>query len=133
MYFQLKSIKMFNFFDYLFYRICRYYEKHKEDSPMFSGIALLSLIQSVNLFILYGVICLIFNYRPSHIKLIAIGTCFFLVLFNGFRYYKFTYPILKEKWQNEEPKIQKRKKRFLIAYIVLILILTFILSTRNMW
>ncbi len=119
---------MFKFFDYVFYCVCTFYYKNNDSSPIFAGLAVLSLMQVINIFTIVALIFHLLKYTPNHIKLIVGCTCIIVTVLNGFRYNKFNYNILNERWKDDNSKIQKKKGTFVVLYLLLTIPLAFLIG-----
>lgn len=112
---------MLQFFDYLYYRACEFYRKNDKEDPAFafSGIALVSATQGLNIMSLLFSFYLIIHKTFHFGKLEAIALAIILLTFNIIRYNRIGYGLLNDRWKNEDEKIKNKKKSFVIVYIVL--------------
>ncbi len=111
-------------FDYLYYRTYDTYQrKWNENMPKLYAIALVSLMQSFNIFILPFVLELfsLIDLEENGINEYYFGGFVFLpIIFNYIRYTKFmTFQKMESKWEKENERVRKRKDWNLIVYIVL--------------
>lgn len=111
-----------NFFDYIFYRVCKAYSKSKDSSPEGTAMVVISMMQGLNIIsceFIYEVITQ--NKNPlSNYVLVGMGVL--LMIFNYTRYiYKEdrSYKILSERWVNE-PKVLKVKNGILTTLYIII-------------
>jgi hypothetical protein len=126
-------------FDYIFYRVSRFYKKWEDDTFYFYGIGLVSLLQ-LSYFVL---ILLLFAFLSSDINYLLFekgkgenfltsGVVFPALLFfalNLVRYLKVKpYEILDSKWGEEHESRQKRRKYELIFLFIISIGLTVSLS-----
>src|SRR5438477_11071198 len=100
---------MWTFFDYAYYRICKFYYENRDSGARFGGLAVLSVIQFLNIFIVFWVICFLLRFTIHNNKLIVILGYFVIVVLNGFRYNKLNYDVLDAKWKDEDVRTQKKK------------------------
>jgi len=113
------------FFDYLYYSFRTLYSKAKEDGSGISALAVVALVQNLNIFIIYFLYCLISETKAHVSKLIIVGLYFFFLILNGIRYSKLDPGIIKEKWEKENDKQKIKLRIFLLTYVVLSFILCF--------
>jgi|KBSSwiStaDraftv2_1062776.scaffolds.fasta_scaffold2908305_1 amino acid permease len=109
-------------FDYAYYRFCRFYIKDSESSARITSLALLSLIQTLNIFSVIVVFGL-YKYFLSNVKVAVLVTYVTLLILNGIYYNKHNYDVLAEKWKNEDESTQRRKGFYVQAYVGLSLLL----------
>jgi len=119
---------MIAFFDYVYYRLCVFYNKSGENrSYKISGLVLLSAIHTFNLFFVVQLICVSFHYWPPINKYFAVIPYFLLIIVNGFRYNKLNYDLLKERWGNEDSKAHQQRGIGVFLYIILSVIVVIIM------
>ncbi|HEY2347797.1 MAG TPA: hypothetical protein VGH64_02215 [Puia sp.] len=91
---------MMYFFDNVFYHICRVYTNKKDNSPEASGVIILSLVQTFNIFTLLILYSFYFNNKSVVNKPLAVILVTGLCVLNYIRYiYKDSrnYSVLKEE------------------------------------
>lgn len=121
-------ISMLRLFDYVYYTICVFYDKNRGSSPGVTALLIIAMLQFFNLFTLLFLIEIILSQKIS-INNLTIVTCGLLLLvWNGFRYNKFNYDILKEKWKNETTTQKKKKKNYVLFYLILSVVSVFALA-----
>jgi hypothetical protein len=118
---------MLTFFDYVYYRVCVFYDKNKQNSPGVIALFILSTVQIVNLLTVLFLADILFGIRMVPNKIALIIICALFLFINGIRYNKFNYQVLKEKWHQETPASNNRG-RFVFLYIVLSFLTVFILA-----
>jgi hypothetical protein len=111
---------IFNFFDYIYYRTYSAY-KNLDDMPSLYALALISLMQQFNVFIVLFTINTFFNLELEHVNTYVIYASFFVFIIpNYVRYTKFkSYKQLDEKWSNEAKNKKVLGSVAVILYIVL--------------
>src|SRR5437773_2188345 len=122
---------MLKLFDYMFYRFCKFYYESGSSSPMFGGLFLLSLMQLLNVFSFVVLVSLMLNFNVINNKLLFAAYYLALVILNGFRYNKFNYEILNERWKNEDKNTQKKKKTAILIYFIVSVLLVLGLMFRK--
>jgi hypothetical protein len=126
---------MLHFFDYVYYKSCQFYDKHGEGSGAgISGLAFLSLIQFLNLLSVVTVFWLIFPYEfilTTGDKILGAFVYIVIIFINGIRYNKLNYDILKERWDNEDKKNQRKKQIGVISYILITIVSVNVLMLRK--
>ena len=120
--------KKFNFyilFDYVYYTIAyQYYKWYSEEINEFSGIIMLSLIQQLNIIVIFKILkinllTLIFN-NSLYFDLVGY---FLFVIINSIRYKKIiTYNELHKRWGNDDKKTNFIKKALVLLYIILTIV-----------
>jgi len=118
-------MNIFKFYDYIFFRLSSFFEKNGgEDRDR--SIAILSILQSLNLLAFLDLISIILNYQinlPHSVKSL-LGIIIFLLL-NSIRYRIFKkYQDLNKLWCNENESIRIRRGFFMILYFILSIIMT---------
>ena len=108
---------MLHFFDYVYYKSCKLYTKRNPDGAGLSGLAIIAGLQTFNLMTILFLITIILERKIIVIKLLFIGLYILLLILNGIRYNKFTYAILKEKWDNEEENKKIKGQLLVLLYI----------------
>jgi hypothetical protein len=126
---------MMKFFDYVYYKSCQFYYANGEgDGAGISGLAFLSLIQYLNLISIIAILWLIFPYKfvfTGGAKVITALIFIIIVVVNGFRYNKMNYNTLRERWDNEDKKIKRKKEIRVIFYILITVIIVIGLIFRK--
>ena len=125
---------MLKFFDYLFYRACKFYDKGKDQSTAMTGaLVILVLMQVFNLLSVFSILQIIIHKKYDVHKLLIVVGIFLLLIVNGIRYNKLDYAFFKGKWDNNDG--MKKRGNFLILYLLLSTILFFglaiYLGTKN--
>jgi hypothetical protein len=105
------------FFDYVYYRICRFYDKNKSSSPGITGLCILSLTHYFNILSIFFILSIAFERKFDISKWLGVLLYAILLFINGLRYNKLNYGFLKKKWENENGDIIK-KNNFVIPYIL---------------
>jgi hypothetical protein len=116
--------KILLFFDYIYFRLALFYEKHGYEEQ-FNTKLLLSFVQSTNILTLLSVFLFFIKgtYDFSPLLVLTVTTIIFFV-FNSIRYGKFkTFNDLKGIWRNEDDKIKVKRGFYLIFYFILSFIL----------
>jgi hypothetical protein len=124
---------MLRFFDYTYYRICRWYISKHDSSARIAGLLILSLLHLFNVLVVYVCFCLVFHIETKLSKPIEIAIALIILIFNGIRYNKFNYDVLSRKWKEESSSLQDKKAQWVFAYILLSILLTIILIFRNLF
>jgi formate hydrogenlyase subunit 3/multisubunit Na+/H+ antiporter MnhD subunit len=107
-----------DFFDYVYYKSCKFYAKTDEEGSGISGLAVIALMEGFNIFTIFILVCL-FLQKKFHLgKLSMIVFAILLLIANGIRYNKLNYGVLKERWDNEDENIRGRKGRLVVLYII---------------
>jgi hypothetical protein len=110
---------MLHFFDYVYYRVCSFYNKSGEQtSYKISGIVILTALYVLNLIFLCQLVSILFQLWFNINKYLIVIPYFMLLASNGIRYNKLNYNILNKKWGNEDPKAQQRKGLGVFLYIL---------------
>ncbi len=114
---------MLRFFDYVYYRLCSFYNKSGEQtSYKISGLVLLSALYVSNLIFFCQLLGILFRFWFNINKYLIIIPYFILLISNGVRYNKLKYDILNKKWGNEDLKTEQRKGLCVFLYILLTVI-----------
>jgi hypothetical protein len=114
-----------NFFDYLYYCTRTFYSENKERGSGVSALAVVALMQTLNISSIYFLYCLISETRVNVSKSIIVGLYFCFIVLNGVRYSKLDPDIIKEKWEKEKDNHKIRLRTFLLIYVVLSITLSF--------
>lgn len=115
--------KIKDFFDYIFYRVYKQYEKWKEGYPYPFAEGVVILIQW---FIILNILDFfsLFSLIPKKIengKILAFTTIVILILLNKYRYSKKYYEIVKHFDKLPDPN--RKRNGFLIIILIIFLIL----------
>ena len=98
------------FFDFIFYKVCTWYMNNKSSSPEFGATCVVSALQGLNVIILF-LLFEILNQSKSIIpKLFFIAPIVLFLILNYVKYIyreNMSYPVLKEKYQDQNKKNQK--------------------------
>jgi hypothetical protein len=109
-----------NVFDYIFYRIAKFYYK-KDGLDAHGAIVILSVIQGILVIDILNILLRSFfslneiaNYKlPIPISRIGIGLGIILMVLNYFRY-KRQYWRLSERWRDKETTMQRKMRGWLV-------------------
>ena len=131
-------MKSFYFFDYVFYKITKFYEDFYLDSAKsFAGSLTTCLLQSFNFVVIYNIIYVLIRQSvkiPSP-KIILILFFIIMSLINSFRYIKYQkYKLLIEIWNKKEYEQKTKINIFVSTYIftsILIVILSLYFLPQN--
>jgi hypothetical protein len=118
-------------FDYVYYRICRWYMNQNDSSPGITALIIISLLQFVNAFSLFILLCLALKIHPTLSRVVPVISTITLLVLNGFRYNSLNYEVLSNRWVNEDTLQGKRNGNKVRLYVLLsfLLVATLILST----
>lgn len=118
------------FFDFIFYRVYRAYNKTMDLSPEITAFCLVSLVQFLNFLFLMEIFSLLSGLRMISSKPILLTLMILILIINYFRYIKNkeAYQKLDKKWNLQETIIQKRMRVWIIIYIWSTLIITIALT-----
>jgi fatty acid desaturase len=115
------------FFDYIFFRVAKFYSKWDEGRPMKAVLAVVLieffLISDLVLFFLRLTVGI--EGMRGHVKLvkwIVLGTFFVLIVYNYRKYYH-NYDKYKDHWAEESPRAKKNRGYLVLLSIVLPLII----------
>ncbi len=97
------------FFDYVYYRVCKFYDNHGERSPGISGLVVISLMYYFNISIVLDSISIFLQKKLNTGILLVLVIFALLLLVNGFRYNRLNYQVLKNIWCNEDNNAMKKK------------------------
>lgn len=121
------------FFDYLYYKVCIFYLKSGDSGARIGALCVVTLFQFLNLFSLFAILSLVLNGMIKNGKLTGFILGIGLLVYNGFRYNKLNFDVLKDKWQNEDQHSRIRKKTFIIIYLILSVLILVSLIFRNQY
>lgn len=107
-------------FDYIFYRICKFYEK-RDGTPQIYASGILSVIQFFALLSGLALIRLFVDF-PIPQKYFVIPVIVGLIAINWIRYERnFDFSIFEERWKGEDEE-KRRTRGWLIVVSMIILI-----------
>ncbi len=107
--------QILTFFDYVYYRVCTFYNNSGEKRSSITGLFIISLFYFFNLISVAGFAIIIFKIDLPAINksaFLIVNIC--IVILNGIRYNKLKYDVLNERWGNED-EITNEKKGFAVA------------------
>ncbi|MBW6496806.1 MAG: hypothetical protein K0B09_00320 [Bacteroidales bacterium] len=128
------------FFDYIFYRVSRYYlKKWDDDTGPIYGIGLVSIMQLIHVLFLAVILSLasepineILFERKEGKNFLNSGIIYpvaILFIINFTRYLKFKkLSFFNNVWENEPSALKKKRGWLIILYIVLNLVITTLIS-----
>ena len=124
-------MKLFKFYDYIFFRLASFYERQHGNEDRFGSILLLSFTQSANLL---TIVYLIFIILDKHIDLnffyVSLSCTIFFYIFNTLRYkHLYKYQNLVLKWSNEEKSIRFKRGFYIAMFISLSLVFSAITAS----
>ena len=119
---------MVNFFDYLYYRICKFYYKNGGSNPKITALVILALIHFFNLLSLLAIVRWIIDIKIEINKLYAIPIILLILVIDGLRYNKYNYDVLNNKWADEKLGKKIKKGYLVISYVFFSIIACFILG-----
>ncbi len=122
---------MLSFFDYVFYSICKLYMRAKDDSPEFSAICVMTLFYVLNAISIFFIFVISLGYKVTTDTWMAILACIFFFALNFLRYNRISYHTLHEKWKNESNSIKRKKRIFVLIYLIGSTIVVLILIFRK--
>ena len=112
------KLKNMEFFDYVYYKLCQFYDRSKKGSGAgLSGLASLSLLQLLNLISILALLFQLSHYYIYINKSWFVIPAFALIVLNGIRYNKLNYAVLRERWKNENEITKKKSKRYVFMYV----------------
>jgi hypothetical protein len=126
---------MIYFFDYVYYRVCVFYDRNNDSSPGVSALLVVCLLQFFNLSTIFLLIQIVFTKRIN-ISSRMVFTCILILLVaNGFRYNKLNYQVLRKTLANGSTVQNKRKQNYVVFYVIIstatVFILAFCLGSRK--
>lgn len=109
-------------FDYIFYRIAKYYYK-KDGSDAFTAVILVSLIQNYLIIAIFAPILYQFysvEETAPFAKLVGKLSIIpgLIILYLNYRRYKGKYPQLEERWRDKQTPLQRKILGILITMAV---------------
>ena len=106
-------------FDYIFFRIYKFFLQKGDNAPETKGSLILSLIQFLTILDLIIVGTLIFNYTLPSSKYYFLPLGVLLGVVNWYRYEKkLDIEQLAEKWRNEDMKKSFRNGGLIVLYLL---------------
>jgi hypothetical protein len=108
---------MLEFFDYVYYKSVKFYSKTDKAGAGITGLSVMSLMHFCNIYSIFMVVCLLVNKNIDVGKLSVLALLALLLIANFIRYNKLTYGLLKERWDNEDKKLKRRKGWLVVLYI----------------
>jgi len=107
------------FFDCLYLKVSKFYSKtEKHEINGFTGLTVLALMQSLNIFTLFNIYCILVQHKLS-IPSWSLALLILALMFaNGTRYYKITFSSLQEKWEQIGDRKRNRLNKLVSVYIV---------------
>lgn len=106
------------FFDYVYYRICMFYDKYEKAAET-SGLLVLTLMYAFNIFSISSIFEIILRRKFNPGKLSIVVFLATLLVLNGMRYNKIDFASLKEKWKDENTFTRIRRGRGVLVYIII--------------
>lgn len=110
---------MLRFFDYLYYGARKFYSGYKERNSDFSALAILTLMQVLNILTTYFLYYLITETKVSINKLTFLVLFFSILILNVVRYSKLDPELIKERWENKNEKQKITMRALLVIYVFL--------------
>jgi len=111
---------MFSLFDYIFYRIYKFFRVRGDGIPETAGTLLLSLIQFLTVLDIMVIVKMVYDYPFPENKYYFLPPLILLGVINWFRYERnFDISQFDGKWKDEEEK-RKIKNGWLIGLYLLI-------------
>ena len=108
---------MLTYFDYVFYKLSKLYSQKSPSSGPIGGLVVAAFLQCCLVMSIFFLIEII-NREKYHVsKLIFLGVFVLIIILNGIRYNKVTYPDLDERWKNEDSGKKARKQMLVLLYI----------------
>ena len=118
------------FFDYVYYRICKFYRGTKDTSPEFAAVCVVTLLEALNLIFLTGFCAQLVHYYFNPNKIISILILLIWLILNALHYNRINYDILNERWGYEGSKIRSMRGVLVLFYV---LISIFAVITLVIW
>jgi hypothetical protein len=126
---------MIYFFDYVYYRVCVFYDRNKDGSPGVSALLVVCLLQFFNISTIFLLIQIVFTKRINISRLVVVTCILLLLIANGFRYNKLNYQVLRKTLANGSTVQNKRKQNYVVFYVVIstatVFLLAFYLGSRK--
>lgn len=109
---------MLKVFDYFYYRVCDFYDKHNGSSPGITGLCIVVLMQFFNLITISCAVGLLFHMETVPSKLVGLILLVFLFILNGIYFNNSNYILLKERWKDEDKNTRLRRGMMVLTYII---------------
>jgi hypothetical protein len=126
---------MIYFFDYVYYRVCVFYDRNKDSSPGVSALLVVCLLQFFNISTIFLLIQIVFTKRINVSRLMVVTSILILLIANGFRYNKLNYQVLRKTLANGSTVQNKRKQNYVVFYVIIstatVFVLAFYLGSRK--
>lgn len=110
------------FFDYLFYSIAKYYEKHNEKGSPLSASSIVGGLQTSNLLTIYFLYLLTREEKPFVNVLIVLPILLTFLVYNYIKYVYREKPsinALDQKWKNKTESARNLLRAFLYLYTII--------------
>jgi hypothetical protein len=119
---------MVSFFDYVYYRVCVFYDKNKDSSPGVSALLVVCLLQFFNISTILLLIQIAVTKRINISSLLVVSCIVMLLVVNGFRYNKLNYQVLRGRLANTSAVRKRRKESYVALYLIISTATVFILA-----
>ena len=130
----MKNIKLlwnriWNLFDYIYYRSVAFYEKYHDSTPEIRGLMVLVTLQICTLLLIFLIIYALTDYLIIKDKVYLVLILAVMIVFQ-YRYYISThrYNDFKRKWGKEPKKQRKKHGIFIIVSFILVILLNVAIS-----
>jgi len=130
----MKNIKLlwnriWNLFDYIYYRSVAFYEKYHDSTPEIRGLMVLVTLQICTLLLIFLIIYALTDYLIIKDKVYLVLFMLVMIAFQ-YRYYISThrYNDFKRKWGKEPKKQRKKHGIFIIVSFVLMFVFVIIIG-----
>jgi formate hydrogenlyase subunit 3/multisubunit Na+/H+ antiporter MnhD subunit len=106
------------FFDCVYLKVSKFYSSaNNEKLSGFPGLFVVAGMQSLNIFTVFLIICIILQQNP-HIPSWSLLLLYIALIFtNGIRYFRIDFSIFQEKWDGIAERKRNRLNRFVSIYI----------------
>jgi len=135
----IKHLIIMRLFNYVYYRVTRYYKQFKEGNEYFlMGVIIVSILQFLNLLVLLAfssqyldvVRRLFFNVKNENNRMAFLLIITILLIYNYILYTKYiSYNQLDAKWKFKSNSECKRYNFYVIMYVLISIILV-VLSSK---
>jgi hypothetical protein len=122
------NLTMVSFFDYVYYRVCVFYDKNKDSSPGVSALLVVCLLQFFNISTILLLIQIAVTKRINISSLLVVSCIVMLLVVNGFRYNKLNYQVLRGRLANTSAVRKRRKESYVALYLIISTATVFILA-----
>jgi hypothetical protein len=95
---------MLQFFDNLFYQVCKVYSKTKDSSPELAGVCVVAIMQAFNIYAVIIVYGMVVQNKSIFSKYLVVVSYTVLIVYNYLRFIyndNHNYKILKTKFINK--------------------------------